>query len=207
LELNCETDFAAKSDKFKNLLAEVTEKVLAGETMSEASLGSATSAIGEKIILRRSAVVEKTEGEVFGAYIHLGGKISALVVLTGTNDADLARDVAMQVAASNPQFLTSADVSPEVLAKEKAVYVEQLKQEGKPENMIENIIKGKLNKFYSEVCLMEQSFIKDEDVSMTKYLAGKGAGIAVKSMVRYEVGEGIEKAGCDFAAEVAEQMK
>lgn len=207
LELNCETDFAAKSDKFKNLLAEVTDKVLAGETMSEASLGSATSAISEKIILRRSAIIEKAEGEVFGAYVHLGGKISALVVLTGTADADLARDVAMQVAASNPQFLTSADVSPEVLAKEKAVYVEQLKQEGKLENMIENIIKGKLNKFYSEVCLMEQSFIKDEDVSMTKYLAGKGAGIAVKSMVRYEVGEGIEKAACDFVAEVAEQMK
>lgn len=207
VELNSETDFAAKSDKFKALLAEVVEKVLAGQTVTEETLGVATASIGEKMVLRRATVVEKSGDEVFGAYIHMGGKISALVVLTGPADEEIAKDVAMHVAAMNPKYISRNDVPVEVLEKEKAIYVEQLKQEGKPENIIENIVKGKINKFYSEVCLLEQPFIKDEDMAVAKYLASKGDGVNIKSMVRYEVGEGIEKTGCDFVAEVAEQMK
>ena len=214
VELNSETDFAAKSDKFKALLAEVVEKVLAGQTVTEETLGEATASIGEKMVLRRATVVEKSGSEVFGAYIHMGGKISALVVLAGPADEEMAKDVAMHVAAMNPRYISRADVPAEVLEKEKAIYTEQLKTQGKspqmldkPENMIQNILKGKLDKFYSEVCLLEQSFIKNEDVSVGKYLESKGNGLGVKSILRYEVGEGIEKASCDFAAEVAEQMK
>lgn len=213
VELNSETDFAAKSDKFKALLAEVVEKVLAGQTITEETLGDATAAIGEKMVLRRSTVVEKSGNEVFGSYIHMGGKISALVVLTGTADEEVAKDVAMHVAAMNPKYVSRQDVPAEVLEKEKAIYTEQLKAQGKspqmrdkPENIVQNILKGKLDKFYSEVCLLEQSFIKDEDISVGKYLESKGSGLGAKSMLRYEVGEGIEKASCDFAAEVAEQM-
>lgn len=207
VELNSETDFAAKSDKFKTLLAEVIEKVLAGQTVTEETLGEATASIGEKMVLRRATVVEKSGNEVFGAYIHMGGKISALVVLTGTADEEVAKDVAMHVAAMNPKYISRSDIPAEVLEKEKGIYMEQLKAQGKPENIIQNILKGKLDKFYSEVCLLDQSFIKDEDISVGKYLESKGSGLGVKSMLRYEVGEGMEKASCDFAAEVAEQMK
>lgn len=206
VELNSETDFAAKSDKFKALLAEVVEKVLAGQTITEETLGAATVSIGEKMVLRRSTVVEKSESDVFGAYIHMGGKISALVILTGTADEEAAKDVAMHVAAMNPKYVSRHDVPAEVLEKEKSIYIEQLKAQGKPENIIQNILKGKLDKFYGEVCLLEQSFIKDEDITVGKYLESKGSGLNVKSMLRYEVGEGMEKASCDFAAEVAEQM-
>lgn len=206
VELNSETDFAAKSDKFKALLAEVAEKVLAGQTVTEETLGEATASIGEKMVLRRATVVEKSESDVFGTYIHMGGKISALVVLTGTADEEAAKDVAMHVAAMNPKYISRHDVPAEVLEKEKAIYMDQLKVQGKPENIIQNILKGKLDKFYSEVCLLEQSFIKDEDISVGKYLESKGSGLGVKSLLRYEVGEGIEKASCDFVAEVAEQM-
>lgn len=213
VELNSETDFAAKSDKFKALLAEVVEKVLAGQTITEETLGEATASIGEKMVLRRATVVEKSESDVFGAYIHMGGKISALVVLAGATDEEAAKDVAMHVAAMNPKYISRHDVPAEVLEKERAIYTEQLKAQGKspqmrdkPENIIQNILKGKLDKFYGEVCLLEQSFVKDEDVSVGKYLESKGAGLGVKSILRYEVGEGMEKASCDFAAEVAEQM-
>lgn len=207
VELNSETDFAAKSDKFKALLAEVVEKVLAGQTVTEEILGDATASIGEKMVLRRATIVEKSESEVFGVYIHMGGKISALVVLAGPADEEAAKDVAMHVAAMNPKYISRADVPAEVLEKEKAIYTEQLKTQGKPENIIQNILKGKLDKFYGEVCLLEQPFIKDEESSVGKYLESKGGGLGVKSMLRYEVGEGIEKVSCDFAAEVAGQMK
>lgn len=215
VELNSETDFVAKSDKFKELLNKIVDEVLVQKSASAETalqggladlISEATASIGEKMVLRRATVVEKTGNEVFGAYIHMGGKISALVVLAGLADEETAKDVAMHVAAMNPKYISRHDVPAEVLEKEKAIYTEQLKAQGKPENIIQNILKGKLDKFYSEVCLLEQSFIKDEDVSVGKYLESKGGGLGVKSMLRYEVGEGIEKAACDFTAEVAEQM-
>jgi elongation factor Ts len=213
-ELNAETDFAAKSDAFINLLNMVVETALAekpadpAEAMSKGDLqnkfNEAVMKIGEKITLRRLASVQAGDGETLGAYVHLGGKISTLVLLTGGN-SELAYDIAMHVAASNPKYLNRESVDPALVAKEKEIASEQLRVQNKPENMIENIVKGKLDKFYGEVCLLEQPFIKDEEKTVQKFVAESGA--AVKAFWRFELGEGIEKKSCDFAAEVAEQMK
>jgi elongation factor Ts len=151
--------------------------------------------------------LEKTANDAFGAYVHMGGKISVLVVLSGVKDEDLARDVAMHVAASNPKYIRREEVPTEVLEKEKEIYSEQLKQQGKPANIIENILKGKIDKFYGEVCLLEQPFIKDEEQKVGRYIESKTPGAKVEKVVRFELGEGMEKKSCDFAAEVAEQMK
>jgi len=162
--------------------------------------------VSAKIALRRFQIVEKSADEVFGDYVHMGGKISVLTILTGTTDSALAREIGMQVAASNPRATRRDEVDASILEKEKEVYMVQLKAQNKPENIIENIVKGKMEKFYSEACLLEQLFIKDEEKTVQKYLDSKGAGISVKTFYRFELGEGIEKVMKDFAAEVAEQM-
>lgn len=214
VELNAETDFVAKSDDFKNLLNVVVETVLAerpadpAEALSKGDLqnkfNEAVMKIGEKINLRRLASVVAGDGETLGAYVHMGGKISALVLLTGGN-SDLAYDIAMHVAASNPKYLNRESVDPALVAKEKEIASEQLRAQNKPENIIENIVKGKLDKFYGDICLLEQPFIKDEEKTVEKFAAESGA--VVKAFWRFELGEGIEKKSCDFAAEVAEQLK
>ncbi|MFA6485913.1 MAG: translation elongation factor Ts [Candidatus Magasanikbacteria bacterium] len=215
-EINSETDFAAGSDDFKKLTDEIIADLI---TKKPVDLDSALSGglsdkiatvvgkIGEKISLRRFAVVEKSDNEAFGDYLHMGGKISVLTVLTGTTDSALAREVSMHAAAAFPKYLNRGEVPAEVLEKEKEIATEQLKAQNKPQNIIEGILKGKMEKFYSEVCLVDQAFVKDEDKTIAKFLESKGAGIAVKQFFRYELGEGIEKKACDFAAEVAEQMK
>ena len=128
-----------------------------------------------------------------------------LIHLTGTTDEEFAREIAMHAAAANPRYVERSEVSSDVVEKEKEIYTEQLKQQGKPEAAIPNILKGKLDKYYSEVCLLEQPFIKDEEKTITKLLAEKG-DVKVAKMVRYELGEGIEKKGNDFAAEVESQL-
>ncbi len=216
VEVNSETDFAAQSADFKALVDEIVADLLAKkpadvDTALAGGINDKISAlvgkIGEKITLRRFAVVEKTDSEAFGDYIHMGGRLSVLTVLTGTDDAALAREISMHAAAAFPRYLNRTEVPVEILEKEKEIASEQLKAQNKPANIIEGILKGKMEKFYSETCLVEQPFIKDEEKSVAKFLESKGAGIAVKQYVRYELGEGIEKKQCDFAAEVAEQMK
>lgn len=213
LEVNSETDFVAQNEDFKKLVNELVDNLLQNKpvTMAEAmapavveKLNNLTAKIGEKIALRRFAVVEKTDADAFGAYSHLGGKISVLVLLKNSTDENLARDIAMHAAASNPKYVSRAEVPAEAVEKEKEIYTDQLKQQGKPEAAIPNILKGKLDKFYSEVCLLEQPFIKDEAQTIQKLL---GENVTVEKMFRFELGEGLEKAGCDFAAEVEAQLK
>jgi elongation factor Ts len=214
VELNAETDFVAKSDDFKNLLNAVVESVLAtqpndpAEALNNAELqnkfNEAVMKIGEKLNLRRLASVQAVDGETLGAYVHMGGKISALILLTG-GTTELASEIAMHVAASNPKYLNRDAVDPALVAKEKEIASEQLRTQNKPENIIENIVKGKLDKFYGEICLLEQPFIKDEEKTVEKFAAESGA--IVKAFWRFELGEGIEKKSNDFASEVAEQLK
>jgi elongation factor Ts len=223
LEMNSETDFVAKNDSFKKIVEDIADHILSVKPASTEELLTQTlvsgqgtvgenitnisGTIGEKISLRRFSLLEKTANDAFGAYVHMGGKISVLVVLSGVKDEDLARDVAMHVAASNPKYIRREEVPTEVLEKEKEIYSEQLKQQGKPANIIENILKGKIDKFYGEVCLLEQPFIKDEEQKVGRYIESKTPGAKVEKVVRFELGEGMEKKSCDFAAEVAEQMK
>ncbi len=213
LEVNSETDFVAQNEDFKKLVNELTDNLLENKPagMEEAvspavteKINNLTAKIGEKIALRRFAVVEKTDADAFGAYSHLGGKISVLILLKNSTDSSLAGDIAMHAAASNPKYISRDQVPAEIVAKEKEIYTEQLKQQGKPEAAIEKIMVGKLDKFYSEICLLEQPFIKDEEKTIQKLL---GAGVTVARMERFELGEGLTKAGCDFASEVEAQLQ
>lgn len=220
MELNSETDFVAASDDFKKLAEEIMNSLLTNkpadlETALASKIGAETiqdrinaviGKIGEKISLRRIAVLQKTAGENFGAYIHMGGKISVLLVFKNLADTALAKNIAMHMAAANPKCIRRDEVPAELVAKEKEIYSEQLRAQKKPENIIENIVKGKLEKFYGEICMLEQPFILDEEKTVAKVLAAAGGAELVQA-VRFELGEGIEREKKDFAAEVAEQMK
>lgn len=217
-EVNSETDFVSGSPDFQamatslvdalvqNKPASVEEamSVKVGSETVQDVLNNFTAKIGEKISLRRFTVVEKTDQDAFGAYSHLGGKISVLVLLKNTTDTGLAADIAMHAAASNPKYISRDEVPSDIVEKEKEIYTDQLKQQGKPEAAIPNILKGKLDKFYSEICLLEQAFIKDEEKTVQKLLPENAT---ITTMVRLELGEGIEKEQTDFAAEVEAQLK
>ena len=218
VEINSETDFVSKNDMFQNLVATVAETIVANkpadleaalaietaEGTLEKTILEATTVIGERINFRRFELVEKTDEQVFGAYLHMGGRIAVLAVLDGA-DEEVAKDVAMHVAAINPRYLNSDQVPAEELEKEKAVLTEQALNEGKPANIVEKMVVGRMQKFLAEICLVDQPFVKDPDVTVAKYVASKNS--TVQSFVRFEVGEGIEKREEDFAAEVASQMK
>lgn len=217
VEVNCETDFVAKTDNFKALVAQIAEfvaksnpadvdallkgEIEAGKTV-EALVTEAVAKIGEKINVRRFARYE-TEGMV-AAYIHGGGKIGVLVNMKGGN-ADLGKDVAMQVAAANPGYLKRDEVPTEVLEHEKSVLAEQARNEGKPEKIIEKMVIGRIQKYYKEVCLVDQEFVKDPDQTISKLLAANNA--EVLAFTRFQMGEGLEKRNDDFAAEVMAQVK
>lgn len=219
VEVNSETDFVAKNDMFQALVKEIAqlvaenkpanmEEALAIETPNgtiENVVLEATTKIGERISFRRFAVADKTDNQAFGAYLHNGGTIAALVTLDGTTDEAVAKDVAMHVAAINPRFVTREDVPAEVLEHEKTVLTEQALNEGKPANIVEKMVGGRLQKFLAEISLVDQPFVKDPDTTVAKYVATKNA--TVKSFVRFEVGEGIEKREENFADEVKNQMK
>jgi len=221
VEVNSETDFVARNEDFRKVVEKITDHLLANkpqtpdqalaQTIDGATLrdyiNKMIATIGEKISLRRFEVVEKTDGDAFGAYIHMGGKISALTLIANTNNEALARDIAMHAAAANPRFLNRDEVPPEVFDKEKEIASEQLRAQGKPENIIENIIKGKMEKFYSEACLVEQAYIKDEEKKVAQVVGFTAPGAKVTKYLRYELGEGIEKKGNDFASEVEAQLK
>ncbi|MFC3606425.1 translation elongation factor Ts [Stutzerimonas tarimensis] len=209
IEVNSQTDFLALQDDFKKFVADSLDKAFADnltdaaplvESQEEARL-ALVSKTGENVNIRR---LTRVEGGVVGAYLH-GHRIGVLVVLEG-GDTELARDIAMHVAASSPQFLDPSEVSEEAVAKEKDIFL-QLNAEkiaGKPENIVENMVKGRINKFLAEASLVEQPFVKDPEVKVGDL--AKKAGAKIVSFVRYEVGEGIEKAEVDFAAEVAAQV-
>jgi elongation factor Ts len=218
VEVNSETDFVAQNEDFKKLVGDFASALLIEKPLSieaamsvvfegqslQDSLNNLTAKIGEKISLRRFEVIEKTSVDAFGSYSHLGGKISVLILLKNTTDANLATDVAMHAAASNPKYVSRNEVPAETVEKEKEIYTDQLKQQGKPEAAIANILKGKLDKFYSEICLLEQPFIKDEEKTIQKLI---GENVIVAKMVRFELGDGITKETTDFAAEVEAQLK
>ncbi|MDH0293211.1 translation elongation factor Ts [Pseudomonas sp. GD04087] len=209
IEVNSQTDFLALQDDFKNFVAASLDKAVAQKLTDAAPLiaeqESAREALvakcGENVNIRRLA---RAEGDVVGAYLH-GHRIGVLVTLKGGN-AELARDIAMHVAASNPQFLDPSQVSEEAVAKEKEIFLalNADKIAGKPENIVENMVKGRISKFLAEASLVEQAFVKDPEVKVGDL--AKKAGAEIVSFVRFEVGEGIEKVEADFAAEVAAQV-
>ena len=218
IEVNSETDFVAKNEKFQNFVNELSKDLLESDakTMEEAlnlevngekisdKIIAITSTIGEKISFRRFEKLEKTDSQVFGSYTHMGGRIVALTLLEGSNE-EVAKEVAMHAAAMRPLYLNEQEVPAEVLEKEKTIMREQLLNEGKPEDRIEQIMVGKVKKFYEEVCLTDQIFIKAENKeTVEKYVAQNG-GTIVK-LVRYEVGEGMEKKVENFAEEVKNQI-
>ena len=219
VEVNSETDFVAKNEEFTNfvdyLLDEIlkndvktNEDVLAikdGEETVSDKLVALTAKIGEKLSFRRFEKVTKADDETFGTYIHLGGKIGTIVVVKGANEG-VAKDVAMQAAAMSPVALRRDGVPAEMVEHEKGVITEQVKNEaaGKPEDIVARMVNGRLEKFYKEIVLEEQAFIKENKLSVSKYVSDNGGEI--KSMVRFAVGEGIEKRQENFAEEVMSQI-
>ena len=213
VEVNSETDFVAKNPEFQELVDTVLNTVLKSDATDVEGvlntdglndvLVAKTAKIGEKLSFRRFAKVEKKDSESFGAYIHMGGKIAVLTVIDGANE-EVARDVAMHAAAMRPQYVTKEDVPEDVVNHEKEVLTEQAMNEGKPKEIAEKMVQGRIQKFYKEICLAEQPFVKDGDVTVSQYVKNNG-GTIVK-MIRFEVGEGIEKREENFAEEVMKQM-
>ena len=217
-EVNCETDFVTQNEKFKNLITELRDalansdcsnyeealevKLKDGKTIAE-RIVEATATIGEKISFRRFERVTKSDNEVFGIYSHMGGKITVLVVLDGA-DKDVARDVAMHVAAMHPLYLTREEVPESVLDHEREIIKEQAINEGKPADIAEKMVNGRISKYYKENCLVDQEFVKDSSMDIKTYV--KNAGGSVIKMIRYEVGEGMEKRNENLADEVAKQL-
>ncbi|MFC2703802.1 translation elongation factor Ts [Abiotrophia defectiva] len=218
IELNSETDFVAKNDKFQALVATVVkaiaqakpatmEEALAvkvGDKTIEELILEGTTVIGEKLSLRRFEVLTKADGDAFGEYLHMGGRIGVLTVIEGSDDSVAAKDVAMHVAAINPRYVSREDVSEEDYKHEEKIQTEIALNEGKPANIVEKMIKGRMNKYLAEISLTEQAFVKNPDQTVAEFVASKGG--KVKTFVRYEVGEGMEKRQDNFADEVAAQM-
>ena len=215
VEINSETDFVAKNENFLALVKKIAEHIVAckpadmdalnasqmdGKTVAEV-MTEAVASIGEKLSLRRFEVYTTEDGKL-ATYIHMGGKIGVIVELSG-GDATLGKDVAMQIAAAKPQCIGREDVDQEALAHEREVLRKQALEEGKPEKIVEKMVDGRINKYYKEVCLVEQEFVKDSDKTIKDILAG----VEVRRFARFEMGEGLEKKNEDFAAEVAAQMK
>jgi len=218
-EVNSETDFVSKNAQFLELLDTIGKALLENDSDDylnivyngstiENLLVSATATIGEKISLRRVTRVTKADNENFGAYKHAGGRIAVLTLIDGGSE-EVAKDIAMHVAAINPKYLCQADVPAEELEKEKAIQIAEMKNDpkmaGKPDNVLENIVKGKLGKFLKEICLLDQPFVKDPNLTVDQY--AKNQKCSIKSYIRLEVGEGIEKVETDFVAEVMAQVK
>ena len=203
-ELNSETDFVAKNEKFLNLLHQIGEACVASDAACEKCALAATAVIGEKISLRRMVRIEKADDEVFGVYKHNGGKI-VVVSLIKVTDALVAKDICMHVAMYNPRYLDEASINQEDLDHESDVIKAEIANDpanaSKPANIIEKMAMGRLAKFKKEICLVDQAFVKDPSVTVAQYL--KSHNSSAVAYVRYEVGEGMEKRADDFAAEVA----
>ncbi len=219
LEVNCETDFVANTDDYKNLVLSIAKHIAANKPADVAALQAQTflgtdkkvsdviteaiAKIGEKIDIRRFAIYEYGDNTI-GHYVHGAGKIGVLVELEG-GDAEVAKDVAMHVAAANPSYLDRTQVPDAELAHEKEVLSEQAKNEGKPEKIIEKMVMGRIQKFYKEICLVDQEFIKDPDKSIKQLLKEHNA--KALRFTRFQLGQGIEKKKEDFASEVMSFVK
>ena len=223
VEVNCETDFVAKTDKFKALVSDVAEQVAKKNpadvdallkqpffkdesTTIEQMVTAATAEIGEKISIRRFV---RYEGGIVESYIHMGGKVGVLVQAEGTPNEEVIHDVALQIAAASPvapEYVRREEVDPSHLEHEKEILIAQARNEGKPENIIEKMVQGRIVKFYKEVCLLEQAFVKDADISVGKMIEQKANGLNIVRFTRYKMGDGLEKKVNDLAAEVAEQI-
>lgn len=220
LEVNSETDFVAKNEGFQLLVKELADHLLEkkpatveealGQTMDngtqvEEHINAAIAKIGEKLTLRRFEVLTKTDDDAFGAYLHMGGRIAVLTLIEGTTDADAAKDVSMHIAALKPKYVSRDQVSSEEIEREREVLTQQALNEGKPENIVAKMVEGRIGKFYEEICVVDQSFVKNPDQKVGEFVKSKGG--TIKSFVRYEVGEGIEKRQDNFAEEVMSQVK
>ena len=217
IEVNSETDFVAKNEEFKTLVNDIADIVLKekpatvedalalevnGKTVNDL-ISEKVATIGEKLTLRRFEIVSKEDGQIFGTYSHMGGKIVTLSVMEG-DDAELAKDIAMQAAAMRPLYLTRDEVPQSEIDKEREVLTEQAENEGLDEKKLPMIVNGRLNKYYEEICLIDQMFIKENKMKVSKYVESKKSKIV--RFVRYEVGEGIEKREENFADEVMKQV-
>ncbi|MDK6805331.1 translation elongation factor Ts [Aerococcus sp. UMB7834] len=218
VELNAETDFVAKNEKFQNMLNAIAEALLEAKpssledamtsvqvdgTQLDEYMSQMISVIGENLNLRRFTIFSKTDGQYFGQYSHLGGKIAVLVTVDG-GDEEVASNVAMHIGGINPQYIDENSVPEEVVEHEREVLTEQSLNEGKPEKIVHKMVEGRLRKFFSEICLVDQDYLLDGDQTVGQYLSSKAASVV--DFRRYEVGEGIEKQEEDFAAEVQSQM-
>lgn len=217
-ELNSETDFVAKNAQFLELIETVGQALVKSNVKTdeealqlvvnrktvETLLADATATIGEKISLRRVKRITKQAGQGFGAYKHMGGRIAVLAVLAAENE-DVAKDIAMHIAAQKPQYLDRTQVDQQTLEHEKHILTQQALQEGKPANIVDKMVIGRLNKYLQDICLVDQGFVKDPDIKVSEYL--KNNKNQVLSFIRLEVGEGIEKKQEDFAAEVMAQVR
>lgn len=225
VEVNCETDFVSRNPDFLSFAHSVAEIALKGQVKDVEALGEAhlekagtkvseqlatlISTIGENMKLRRLERVSVINGVVEG-YSHMGGKIGTLVALEGGQDAkaqEVAKDLAMHVAAAAPKYLDSSKVDAAEIEQERGIARKKLLEEGKPENLIEKILEGQIKKLFKEVCLVEQAFVKDPNVTVTKYVQSAGAQLKVAGFVRFALGEGIEKKTENFADEVAAQLR
>ena len=214
VEVNSETDFVAKNPEFQELVDAILDVVVKNDvkTVEEALacdglndlVVAKTSKIGEKLSFRRFEKVTKTDDQAFGSYIHMGGKIAVLTVLNGASE-EIARDVAMHAAAMRPTYVKKEDVPADELERERTVLKEQAMNEGKPAEIAEKMVAGRIQKYYKEICLEEQPFVKDGDVTVGKFVANNGG--TIDQMIRYEVGEGMEKREENFAEEVMKQMQ
>ncbi len=222
VEVNCESDFVAKGDKFKELVEAVAKQIAAVkpadvEALLASDMGGKTvetyiqeqvAVIGEKISVRRFTVYE-AEGFI-ETYIHMGGTMGVMLNFTGepTEKAKaVAHDIALHVAFAKPQYMTEAEVSAETLEKEKNILLQEVINEGKPANIAEKIVMGKIKKFYEENCLMDQKFVKDDKITIAQLLAQAGAGVTVKQFCFFVRGEGLEKKNEDLSEEVAKQVE
>ena len=215
VEVNCETDFVANTDKFHALADKVAKHIMAENPADMDALNASTldgksvadfikeaiANIGEKIDIRRFSRYETKAGRI-ASYIHMGGKIGVLVELSG-GTAELGKDISMQIAAANPACVNRSQVDPAALEHEREVLKKQALEEGKPEKIVEKMVEGRINAYYKEVCLLEQPFVKEPKQSVEKVLGG----VEVARFARYQLGEGIEKKQEDFAAEVMAQVK
>ena len=217
LEVNSETDFVAKNPEFVFLVDGIANVILDKKpanmeeamkleldgTSIEEAIVNKTATIGEKLSFRRFELVEKTDNQVFGTYSHMGGKIVTLALLEG-NDTEVAKDIAMQIAAMRPLYLDRDSVPEERIEKEREILTEQAENEGLDSNKLPMIVNGRLNKFFEEICLVDQGFVKENKMKVSKYVESKN--MKILSFVRYEVGEGMEKKEENFADEVAKQI-
>ena len=219
VEINSETDFVARNEAFQTLVKNIASHILAtkpadvetlynseidGESVTSV-MNNAVATIGEKLSIRRFTVDTKTDNDAFGQYMHMGGRIGVLTVVEGTTDEEIAKDVAMHAAALNPKYVSREDVDQSELDHEREVLRQQALNEGKPEKIVDKMVEGRVRKFLEEICIVDQPFVKDSDQTVQQYLNTKNASL--RSFVRYELGEGMEKREENFADEVLGQVK